>query len=124
MAAPGRGALPRRRGERGGQRLPVDAAAGQGPDHPAPTCVTEIPPALRAVGITVREYDVLRLLVDRLGNREIAARLHLSPRTVENHVASLMAKTGHRDRVALGEFAATAIAEVWGAAGAGPVSLP
>jgi DNA-binding NarL/FixJ family response regulator len=61
---------------------------------------------LRKAGVTVREFEVLRLLVDRLGNREIATRLHLSPRTVEKHVASLMAKTGRPDRIALAEFAA------------------
>ena len=60
-------------------------------------------------GVTVREYEVLRLLPQRLGNREIAARLHLSPRTVEKHVASLITKTRQPDRIALGEFAATAL---------------
>jgi hypothetical protein len=64
----------------------------------------DIPQGLRAVNVTVREYEILQLLVGRLSNREIAARLHLSPRTVENHVASLIAKTGQRDRIALGEF--------------------
>jgi DNA-binding CsgD family transcriptional regulator len=66
----------------------------------------EVPAELRKAGVTVREFEVLRLLVDRLGNREIATRLHLSPRTVEKHVASLMAKTGRPDRIALAEFAA------------------
>jgi len=65
----------------------------------------EIPSALRSAGITVREYEILRLLGDRLGNREIAHRLHLSPRTVERHVYNLLAKTGRRNRVALCELA-------------------
>jgi DNA-binding CsgD family transcriptional regulator len=63
-----------------------------------------VPRTLRIAGVTVREYEVLRLLVDRLSNREIASRLHLSPRTVEKHVASLIIKTGQSDRIALGEF--------------------
>jgi DNA-binding CsgD family transcriptional regulator len=67
--------------------------------------VTEIPSALRSAGLTVREYEVLRLLADRLGNREIASRLHLSPRTVEKHVSSLITKTGLPNRIALSEFA-------------------
>jgi DNA-binding CsgD family transcriptional regulator/tetratricopeptide (TPR) repeat protein len=62
----------------------------------------DIPPALRSAGVTVREYEILRLVAQRLSNREIATRLHLSPRTVEKHVASLMAKTGQPDRVELG----------------------
>jgi DNA-binding CsgD family transcriptional regulator/tetratricopeptide (TPR) repeat protein len=61
----------------------------------------EIPSRLRTAGVTVREYEVLRLLIDRLSNREIADRLHLSPRTVEKHVANLITKTGERNRIAL-----------------------
>jgi DNA-binding NarL/FixJ family response regulator len=67
--------------------------------------LTEMPPALRSAGLTVREYEVLRLLADRLGNREIADRLHLSPRTVEKHVSSLITKTGLPNRIALSEYA-------------------
>ncbi|WP_436497761.1 ATP-binding protein [Actinokineospora sp. HUAS TT18] len=65
-----------------------------------------IPTELRSAGITVREFEVLTLLVGRLGNREIGDRLHLSPRTVERHVSSLITKTGLRNRIALGELAA------------------
>lgn len=69
--------------------------------------VDDVPPRLRTAGITVREYEVLRLLAGRLGNREIADRLHLSLRTVEKHVSSLITKTGQPNRVALGKFALT-----------------
>lgn len=69
----------------------------------------EIPARLRAAGVTVREYEILRLLIDRLGNREIADRLHLSPRTVEKHVARLIAKTGQPDRTALSELASSTV---------------
>lgn len=71
--------------------------------------VSGIPQALRSAGITVREYQVLRLLVDRLGNREIADHLHLSQRTVEKHVSSLITKTGLPNRIALSKFAAGVI---------------
>jgi DNA-binding CsgD family transcriptional regulator len=71
------------------------------------TGLSEIPTALRSAGLTVREYEVLRLLADRLGNREIADRLHLSPRTVEKHVSSLITKTGLPNRIALSEYAVT-----------------
>jgi tetratricopeptide (TPR) repeat protein len=71
--------------------------------------VEDIPLALRSSGVTVREYEILRLVTQRLSNREIAARLHLSPRTVEKHVASLMIKTGQPDRIALGRFGLTAL---------------
>jgi DNA-binding NarL/FixJ family response regulator len=54
-----------------------------------------------AVGITTREADVLRLVVGGLANKQIAARLKLSPRTVEKHVESLLRKTGARSRTGL-----------------------
>jgi DNA-binding CsgD family transcriptional regulator len=69
--------------------------------------VAQIPAELRSAGVTAREYEVLQLLGGRLSNREIADRLHLSPRTVEKHVASLMAKTGQPDRIALAALAPT-----------------
>ena len=56
----------------------------------------ELPGRLRALGVTEREADVLRLVAQGLGNREIAEQMFLSPRTVEKHVASLLAKTGLR----------------------------
>ncbi|GAA2965801.1 regulatory protein, luxR family [Actinokineospora diospyrosa] len=61
----------------------------------------QVPRALRMAGVTVREFEVLVLLADRMSNKAIAARLHISPRTVEKHVASLITKTGSDDRVAL-----------------------
>ena len=44
---------------------------------------------------------MLRLLAQGLSNKEIAARLHLSPRTVEKHVESLLRKTAARSRTQL-----------------------
>ena len=56
----------------------------------------ELPGRLRARGVTERGADVRRLGAQGLGNREIAELMVLSPRTVEKHVASLLAKTGLR----------------------------
>ena len=63
-----------------------------------------------AAGITAREADVLRLVADGLANKQIAARLHLSPRTVEKHVESLLRKTGARSRTGLVAVASQAAA--------------
>ena len=41
---------------------------------------------------------MLRLVGSGSTNAEAAARLHLSVRTVETHVSSLLAKTGAADR--------------------------
>jgi DNA-binding CsgD family transcriptional regulator len=60
-----------------------------------------LPASLLSAGITAREAEVLDLLADRLSNREIAGLLFLSPRTVEKHVAALLAKLGGEDRSAL-----------------------
>jgi DNA-binding CsgD family transcriptional regulator len=52
-------------------------------------------------GVTDREADVLRMVIDGLANKEIAAALRLSPRTVEKHVENLLRKTGARSRTEL-----------------------
>ena len=64
-----------------------------------------LPAALVARGVTAREAEVLDLLGERLSNREIAERLFLSPRTVEKHVAGLLAKLGAADRGSLARLA-------------------
>ena len=48
--------------------------------------------------LSSRETEVLRLLADGLTDREIAAALAISPRTVESHVSSLLGKLGVRNR--------------------------
>jgi DNA-binding SARP family transcriptional activator/DNA-binding CsgD family transcriptional regulator len=65
-----------------------------------------LPRQVRERGISVREFEVLNLVAARLSNNEIGRRLFLSPRTVEKHVASLLAKTGAATRPGLIAFAA------------------
>jgi DNA-binding CsgD family transcriptional regulator len=60
---------------------------------------------LRRAGVTPREADVLAYLGDRLTNREIAAALYLSPKTVEKHVAALATKLGAANRMELADIA-------------------
>lgn len=55
--------------------------------------------------LTPRELEVLRLLAKGNTNRQIAALLGLSVRTVENHRANLMGKLGLVSRVELVNYA-------------------
>jgi DNA-binding CsgD family transcriptional regulator len=49
-------------------------------------------------GLTDREVEVLDLLDEGLRNAEIAARLHLSEKTVGHHVSAILAKLGASSR--------------------------
>jgi ATP/maltotriose-dependent transcriptional regulator MalT len=49
-------------------------------------------------GLTRREVEVIRLVATGLTNRDIARELFLSPRTVEMHVQSILAKLDCRSR--------------------------
>ena len=50
--------------------------------------------------LTPREDQVLRLLAAGLSDREVAARLGISPKTVEKHVGAVLRKTGAASRTA------------------------
>ncbi len=56
-------------------------------------------------GLTAREIDVLRLLARGLSNKEIAARLVITPKTVANHVEHIYAKIGASSRASACLFA-------------------
>ena len=47
----------------------------------------------REAQLTPREIEVLRMIADGLGNKQIAARLAISEHTVKFHVGSVFAKT-------------------------------
>jgi predicted ATPase/DNA-binding NarL/FixJ family response regulator/DNA-binding XRE family transcriptional regulator len=55
--------------------------------------------------LTARQAEVLRLLADGLSNKEIAARLYLSPGTVERHVGTIYRKLGLGGRVDAARYA-------------------
>lgn len=50
-------------------------------------------------GLTAREMDILALLADGLSNAEIAARLSISPKTVDHHVSAILEKLQARSRL-------------------------
>ncbi|MFC1959871.1 hybrid sensor histidine kinase/response regulator transcription factor [Chloroflexota bacterium] len=51
-----------------------------------------------AVQLTLRELDVLRLLVEGLSNKAIGDALHLSPRTINFHLDNIYSKLGVHSR--------------------------
>ena len=50
--------------------------------------------AAHPLGFTRREAEIHRLLVQGLGNSQIAAQLYISRRTVEHHVSAVLRKAG------------------------------
>ena len=63
------------------------------------------PEAAILAGLTVREREVLHLVVARKSDREIAAALFISPRTVGGHITNLLAKLGVDSRTSAAAFA-------------------
>jgi DNA-binding NarL/FixJ family response regulator len=50
------------------------------------------------VQLTAREFEVLHLVATGCTNRDIAARIHVAPKTVERVVATVVTKLGARNR--------------------------
>jgi DNA-binding NarL/FixJ family response regulator len=58
--------------------------------------------------LTVREWEVASLIADGLTNRQIAAGLSISPRTIDRHVEHILAKLGVTARAQIAAWVARA----------------
>ncbi|MFI6503963.1 ATP-binding protein [Nonomuraea typhae] len=99
-------------GDRAGAAARLSEAARLAEDLGAAPLAREIAqlgrPRPARDGLTAREHDVLRLIAAGLSNRQIAARLHISPSTAGVHVSHILTKLGAATRT---EAAAIAFRE-------------
>ena len=52
---------------------------------------------IREIKITVRDAEVLKLLVQGCSNKEIAKQLKISPRTVKQHLRTMFLRAGIKE---------------------------
>jgi len=86
------------------------AAEGRGPSSEQEYAGATVPLTAQSLspsvdGLTAREIDVLRLLAAGLTNSQIAARLMISPKTVNIHVSSIYKKLEITSRTAATRYA-------------------
>jgi len=63
------------------------------------------PEVLESVRMTPRERQVITLIAEGLGNKEIASRLHIATHTVKSHVRNVMEKLMLHTRLQIAAYA-------------------
>ena len=79
--------------------MPTPNQVESSPARPARACPTS--PA----GLTAREVEILRLVVQGLTDAQVAEQLVISPRTVNWHLTSIYSKLGVSSRSAATRYA-------------------
>jgi DNA-binding CsgD family transcriptional regulator len=95
------GAVPWTGQARAELRAAGDAGPAPDPETAAPRTASGPgePPAL--TGLTAQQAHIARMVAEGATNREIAARLLLSPRTIDHHLRNVFTRLGIRSRVEL-----------------------
>jgi two-component system, chemotaxis family, CheB/CheR fusion protein len=87
----------------------VDRALEQSHDATKPSAWRE-DAADHVAGLTIRQREIMELVLAGHPSKNIAADLGISQRTVENHRAAIMKKTGSKSLPALARLALAATA--------------
>ena len=88
---------------RAGAVLDRSGAVALALDEPPPSAPAPRP---GADPLTARQREVARLVAEGLTDRQIAARLVISPRTAESHVEQILARLGVRSRAEIAAWTA------------------
>jgi predicted ATPase/DNA-binding CsgD family transcriptional regulator len=90
-----------------GRAMSVEEAVGYALSREGVPAAAERPPADRRTDdpLTRREEEVAALVARGLTNRQIASELHLSERTVENHVSNILRKLRFASRAQVAAWA-------------------
>jgi len=65
----------------------------------------ESPKLNNPASLSTREMEILELVAIGLTNHDIAAKLEISKRTVDNHISNILTKTNTENRVELVRWA-------------------
>jgi DNA-binding NarL/FixJ family response regulator len=82
----------------GDELLDVLRAAFAGERRIPPQIAAQLAQHLGRAQLSSREQEIMAYVAQGLTNREIGVRLHISDKTVRNHVIHCIAKLGARDR--------------------------
>jgi len=89
-----------------GRAMTVDVGVAFVEEQKAPARPAPPVKAAPEAELTCRQLEIARLVADDLTNRQIAAQLFLSERTVETHITNILNKLGLSSRIQIGRWVA------------------